>query len=584
MAFSYHLQGDWYLSISHYRDAQAYFNQEEAYILQLIAKGVEASIYHAQDRCTEASRALLEVPALVEQAQKKPMESQYAQSLIFSTLYNTLGNVEVCVVERDITLNEDTNIEACIADQDSASAQTKKDNVVYDKARQYFEQAIACLERVREGNELTVDRLLDAISFDDIIESLKIVAETNLAWLSLKEGNYTEAQTRFQAILAKIRGLKVNFVNDLAMRPLEPYVLKELGISYLYTDERDRARAYLQEALEKSAGFESPQLDTIEILQHLALIDEQNQDFDKALDRYKEAIALAEAARVITDGFTAKTVKQGNLNGFIALSGSLVKVQAIYNQTARLYLKLNQAEAAFRVSEQGRARFFLDLLNWSQFALDDPKAQEIWEEARAQYLELKSAQQLSAMIPQVERQHFDQQVAQLQQEHEALIESVRARADNLASFLPSDSHILNLPQIQALLDDETTLLSYYYLDNDQIAAFIISKTEFRSIVLPLETTSVLATMQDWEDTGRATGGKAHPSELISLYQMLIAPLKPYLHTPNLGIIAHQDLHYVPFAGLTDGSRYVADDYNVFHLPSASSLATGGCLDHKCESE
>jgi CHAT domain-containing protein len=52
---------------------------------------------------------------------------------------------------------------------------------------------------------------------------------------------------------------------------------------------------------------------------------------------------------------------------------------------------------------------------------------------------------------------------------------------------------------------------------------------------------------------------------------LITPLKPYLTTNKLIIVPHGILHYLSFAALTDGNRYLIDDYTLVNLPSASVL-------------
>lgn len=39
----------------------------------------------------------------------------------------------------------------------------------------------------------------------------------------------------------------------------------------------------------------------------------------------------------------------------------------------------------------------------------------------------------------------------------------------------------------------------------------------------------------------------------------------------LGIIPHNVLHYLPFAALTDGKRYLCDEYMLFNLPGATIL-------------
>jgi CHAT domain-containing protein len=69
----------------------------------------------------------------------------------------------------------------------------------------------------------------------------------------------------------------------------------------------------------------------------------------------------------------------------------------------------------------------------------------------------------------------------------------------------------------------------------------------------------------------ATLKNPHPLNLQQLHEWLIAPVKPYLTTSKLAIVPHGVLHYLPFAALSDGKRYLSDDYTLVTLPSASVL-------------
>jgi CHAT domain-containing protein len=44
------------------------------------------------------------------------------------------------------------------------------------------------------------------------------------------------------------------------------------------------------------------------------------------------------------------------------------------------------------------------------------------------------------------------------------------------------------------------------------------------------------------------------------YKRLVAPVQPYLKTRMVGIILHGFLHYLPFAALSDGWRYLDDTH------------------------
>jgi CHAT domain-containing protein len=64
---------------------------------------------------------------------------------------------------------------------------------------------------------------------------------------------------------------------------------------------------------------------------------------------------------------------------------------------------------------------------------------------------------------------------------------------------------------------------------------------------------------------------AHPGSAVMLYGWLVEPLRAHLTTTHLAIVPHSVLHYLPLAALTDGQRYVVDDYVITYLPSTSAL-------------
>jgi CHAT domain-containing protein len=93
---------------------------------------------------------------------------------------------------------------------------------------------------------------------------------------------------------------------------------------------------------------------------------------------------------------------------------------------------------------------------------------------------------------------------------------------------------------------------------------------FQTVVLPIGQSALRDQVRALRDSP-AFQQAAHPPEAIALYSTLIAPLKNYLTTSDLAIMPHGVLHYLPFAALTDGQRYLADDYVLSVLPSASAL-------------
>ncbi len=66
-------------------------------------------------------------------------------------------------------------------------------------------------------------------------------------------------------------------------------------------------------------------------------------------------------------------------------------------------------------------------------------------------------------------------------------------------------------------------------------------------------------------------GTPHPKPLRDLYTWLVAPLAEHLQTPQVVIVPHQQLHYVPFAALSDGQSYFGQQHLLSVIPSASAL-------------
>src|SRR6185503_20552385 len=62
------------------------------------------------------------------------------------------------------------------------------------------------------------------------------------------------------------------------------------------------------------------------------------------------------------------------------------------------------------------------------------------------------------------------------------------------------------------------------------------------------------------------------AHLEELYGLLIAPLRKQLQAEHLVIVPHSFLHYLPFHALTDGERYLIDDFTISYAPSASIFA------------
>lgn len=135
------------------------------------------------------------------------------------------------------------------------------------------------------------------------------------------------------------------------------------------------------------------------------------------------------------------------------------------------------------------------------------------------------------------------------------------------------NNVATISEIQARLDPDTTLVSYFMAPQDDfVAAFVISADAFS--LRPITTTA--AEIRAAIDTFRASFNapnlrNAPPPDTSQLYDWLIAPLQDQLTTSRLLIVPHTDLHHLPFVALTNGETFLGEDHVLSNLPSASSL-------------
>ena len=165
---------------------------------------------------------------------------------------------------------------------------------------------------------------------------------------------------------------------------------------------------------------------------------------------------------------------------------------------------------------------------------------------------------------------LEAQLAAAEQEHQAALDAITARGGQLAALAPGRSGVLDLAAVQALLDDQTTLVSYWVLGDGGSLAFVVTGDSFTTVALPAATPAnldrALTDLRQWSNLENP-----QPKPLRDLHAWLVAPLTAHLQTPQVVIVPHQALHYVPFAALSDGQSYFGQQHLLSVLPSASAL-------------
>ncbi|NCC32649.1 MAG: CHAT domain-containing protein, partial [Chloroflexia bacterium] len=247
-----------------------------------------------------------------------------------------------------------------------------------------------------------------------------------------------------------------------------------------------------------------------------------------------------------------------------------------YERAALLAAQQGQGEMAFFTSERGRARAFLDGLATGAVQLADDVAQQLFAHEQETYrirqvaqdalISARTADPLDAALVA----DLEAQLAAAEAAHAAALAAIVARGDELAALVPSRSEgILDVAAVQARLDPQTTLVSFFVGETESLA-FVLTPTSFTTVVLEVGQSELADAVTSLRST-LSPDAPAHGAEQTALYQTLFAPLAAQLNTPHLALIPHGPLHYLPFAALSDGERYLGEQFTLSLLPSASVL-------------
>jgi len=287
----------------------------------------------------------------------------------------------------------------------------------------------------------------------------------------------------------------------------------------------------------------------------------QQDNFSEAITTLKQAVDILESFR-------------GDIK-VEELASSLIGQQIdVYDGLIQLLWETERYQEAFEVMEQSRARAFLSQLANGRVDLRSQTDTRSLEQETLLRSEITRLHQLLGQLKSGSRDRWEvdrieeaeNQLNQAQQNYEALLIDIRVQSPRVASLVSPE--VASLKDVQRQIPPNTTLVEYY-VSKDRILAFVITHDSLNAI--PIEVTQAELTEQIQLFRDFADLSDAHPAELQQLHQWLIAPLKEHLNTNNLIVVPHGVLHYLPFTALTDGSRYLNDDYVISLLPSANTL-------------
>jgi CHAT domain-containing protein len=405
------------------------------------------------------------------------------------------------------------------------------------------------------------------------------VGEDNFIWPALidvyralvlqQEGRHFEARRYGEAALEFFTH------SGLASRAALCELL--LARVYLSIGELRSARAKTRDALARLEEADAPDLS---YRAHFLLgqVEEALGDRENAFRAYRAAQARLENLR---SHLEQDELKIGFLKDKLAVYESLVWMTLGGERGPE------DLEATLAYIEQAKSRSLADLLAFrAQLLPARGSAQSgLVQEVHGLRQELNWYNRRIDLAEIRPDRHSPEQIARLRQEtrdREAqLLRTLRdlgPRDREFASLQAAGT--IGLAAIRESLPPDAVILEYYESRGTVIAVIV---TRDRLEILPLTPASrvrhLLRLLQfqlsrfrlgrDYEKTFSSELFSTARAHLRDLYAELVAPIRRFLRAGHLIVVPHDVLHYVPFAALLDGDRYLIDDFVVSYAPSAS---------------
>ncbi|MEK7440490.1 MAG: CHAT domain-containing protein, partial [Chloroflexota bacterium] len=233
-------------------------------------------------------------------------------------------------------------------------------------------------------------------------------------------------------------------------------------------------------------------------------------------------------------------------------------------------------EEAFNYAERSRARAALDQLGNKRIDIRKGASAEILKREQDTLNRLSALRQRLITLKNRPTDNWDKisiaqvekDIATAESDYAKLLVELKAQSPEVAALVSID--VASITDIQKQLNANTMLVSYFVTE-ERVLAFVITQNKFETVDIPAKQSDVEKAIQDFRESFQANVPDPHPASLKQIHAWLVLPIKDKLKTPVVGVVPHGALHYLPFAALTDGTKYFGDEYLTFTLPSASAL-------------
>ncbi len=342
----------------------------------------------------------------------------------------------------------------------------------------------------------------------------------------------------------------------------------------------EEARRYCSSALSRLTHIDSPAAYQAYFM--LGQVEESSGNTELARQAYEQAFRKLEGLR---SHLGKEELKIAFLKNKLAVYEGLVITSLAVSFSMRA-----QREA-FSYIEQAKSRSLADLIAFRASSIA-PQGTEALSPAMGEFRELR--QKLNWTYHQIELEELNregssqqkiQQLRQLSRKYEDALVKAFSRVQSVDREFASlqNAKTISVEDLQRILPENTLLLEYYTARN-RFYTCLIGRDQFKILplgdVMPVREKLRLLQLQlakfrlgeDYIRSLEKPLLEATQAHLEELYSLLIAPIRGQLKAEHLIIVPHAFLHYLPFHALSDGQRYLIDDFSVSYAPSSSIFA------------
>ncbi|MFH1016781.1 MAG: CHAT domain-containing protein [Pseudomonadota bacterium] len=369
---------------------------------------------------------------------------------------------------------------------------------------------------------------------------------------------YTDAE-RHLAEAARLSGTIGDKTN-------EAKALQSLGDLYVDMRKWDTAYPTLKRALELARDSNLKEVEW-RSLWGLAKVTSGRKNDAGANVYLKEAIEIVEA-------MSASIKIEEFRSGFIS------NKMGLYEDMILLLLKggSNGVAEAWSYAERARARSFIDLLGNRRIEPSEPADRQLLARERNSLRKIEELEnRLAGAKTDEERKQVLADLDGARRTRTDLMIEIRAKRPELSSFVSVD--VISLADLRKLIGSDTAFVEYF-LTAREILAWVITDRAINLVRVPTPRNLLERKIVAYSKLMQSQAPLVKQSQ--ELNALLWAPVEPKLEGKRfVDISPHGPLHYLPFSSLFNGTRYVADRYNLAFTPSASVLRytlTGRTID------